>query len=135
MKKMFAKQGLMSLLASFFLFGLMMFGTNSADAQKLNYNWKQSDQAQTALGTAVRDLHDLLPGLTGNALNNTKAKVYYYKEMIHMIQDGTVVPLAVINGLSIFNTPGSKVDAPTDVVVDNNLRTILQNDATTLLTQ
>jgi hypothetical protein len=133
MKKMFAKRGLTMLLASFFLFGLTMLTATSAGAQDIS-NWKQSDQAQLDLGVAVKDLHAQIQTLSGTPLNNAKAKVYYYKEMIQIIGSGTPVPSAIQGALHIFDNPGSMTfGKPDDVVVDAALRTSLVQDATNLL--
>lgn len=133
MKKMFAKRGLTMLLASFFLFGLTMLTATSAGAQDIS-NWKQSDQAQQDLGAAVKDLHVQLQNLTGTPLNNAKAKVYYYKEMIQVIGSGTPVGSAVYSALTIFDNPGTKLDGkPDDVVVDTALRNALLQDAMAIL--
>ena len=133
MKKMFAKQGLTLLLASFFLFGLTVLTATSAGAQDIN-NWKQSDLAISLLGQEVQNVHQQLPNLSGLPLNNAKAKMYYYKEIIKLTKGGTFVGTSVHSALRIFDTPGITVsDQPTDVVVDTALRQSLLAGAIALV--
>ena len=134
MKLLSAKIGLHVLLAGIFLFGLTVLTATSAGAQDIN-NWKLSDQAQAELGVEVKNLHSQIPTLSGTPLNNAKAKLYYYKELIGTIQGGTPVSVAVPVSLHIFDNPAKDKDTMlyTDVVVDSALRTSLLTDATVLL--
>ena len=135
MKLSTTKHGWKALLAGFFLFGLMALTATSAGAQDI-YNWKQSDTAKDLLVNEVRNLQGQIPGLSGNPLNDAKAKEYYYKEIIHRLGAGAAVGDAVANSLSIYNTPNPQLaDKFTDVTVDASLRTVLLADATNLLKQ
>ena len=136
MKRTHAKQSFTALLAGFFLFGLMLFGSTDAAAQvnNINYKWKQSDEAKSALITETQTITASLPNLSGAALNAAKAHVYYYRSIVNQIITGTEVGQAAISSLTIFDA-GHSVDNTTyqDVSVDQTLKNQLFQDAVNLL--
>lgn len=131
MKRTFAKQGLMSLLAGFFLFGCLMLTAGNVAAQQLN--WYQSDQAKQILVDEVTDLHNAIPGLTGIALENAYIQVSYYKAIFTRIDGGMSTSEAALDALTIFEGAGAQGFArsapPSDVtipVTKNMLSTLYQ---------
>lgn len=134
MKRTFAKQRLMTFLASFFLFGVLLLTANRAVAQ--GSNWMQSDQAKTVLINEVSTIGATLSGLTGQALNDAKSHLYYYKEIYARIDSGMSTEEAALSGLSIFNTGASSFrtnDTTSDVTVTKAFKSQLYNDASNLL--
>ncbi len=139
MKRTFAKQGLMSLVAGFFLFGFMLLTGNRAEAQ--TYNWMQSDQAQQVLVATVQTLQGNLQGMTPGTqpYNDALIRAYYYKAIYRSIDGGTSVEQSVSAALSIFspapNAPSIKPnEVVTDVPVDKPKQQVLLIEATGLLT-
>ncbi len=138
MKRTFAKQSLMSLMAGFFLFGFLLFTGNRAEAQ--TYNWMQSDQAQQTLVATVTalqaDLQNLTPG-TQN-YNEDLMRAYYYKAIYRNISGGTSVEQSVSAALGIFSpapsAPSIKTMEVISLPVDKAKQQILLNEATGLLT-
>lgn len=135
---MFAKQSLMSLVAGFFLFGLMLTA-NRSEAQGV---WKQPADAQQALATAIKT--QLYPTMASNAPGSAQyidaaMHVYYYKAIHTRINEGMSVADAVSQSLNIFpEKTGSGVSSGANypeipVQVDKTKRQILLADATTLL--
>ena len=61
MKRTFAKQGLLSLVAGFFLFGFLLLSANRAEAQA---SWMQPDQAKQVLLSEVNTITGDLQALT-----------------------------------------------------------------------
>lgn len=138
MKRTFAKRSLISLVAGFFLFGLLMLSANRTDAQ--TYNWKPAGEAQSTLMTEVSNLHGVLKGQTPGtpAYLNTLTHVYYYKAIYNRLNNGMDVPNAVRNGLEIFVSNVVKadvVDAVSDVTVTAQQKTSLFDEAAALLQQ
>ena len=139
MKRTCAKQGMMTLVAGFFLLGFMLFTGNRAEAQ--SYNWMQSDQAQQVLVTKVTDLQSSLQGMTPGTQNYNEAliRAYYYKAIYRDIAGGASVEQSVSSGLKIFspapNAPSIKTnEVVTDVAVDKPKQQVLLSEATGLLT-
>lgn len=138
MKRMFAKQSLMSLVAGFFLFGLMLTA-NRSEAQGV---WKQPADAQQALATAIKT--QLYPTMAANPPGSAQyidaaMHAYYYKAIHARIDEGMTVADAVTKSLNIFpektgNGVSSGAGYPeVPVQVDKVKRQILLADATALL--
>ncbi len=139
MKRTFAKQGLMSLVAGLFLLGFMLFTGNRAEAQ--TYNWMQSDQAQQVLVATVQTLQTNLQGMTPGTqtYNDALIRAYYYKAIYRNIDGGASVEQSVSAALSIFSpapdAPSIKTnEVVTDVPVGKPVQQVLLNEATGLLT-
>lgn len=139
MKKVIAKQGLMSLLAGFFLFGFLMLTANRAEAQ--DANWMQTDQAKQALVTAVNDLHAALPNLQGAQKEDAYRHVSYYKAIFAKVDEGVPTYEAAVSALSIFDAVGAgagftRAVPPSDVTgpVTKAVLDALFQDAEDLLT-
>lgn len=138
MKRMFAKQSLMSLVAGFFFFGLMLTA-NRSEAQGI---WKQPADAQQALATAIKT--QLYPTMASNAPGSAQyidaaMHVYYYKAIHANINEGMSVEDAVTKSLNIFpEKTGAGVSSGVNypevpVQVDKAKRQVLLADATALL--
>ena len=143
MKKTLAKQSLLSLVAGFFLFGLMLLSANRAGAQDINHNWMQSDNAQQVLKAEVGNLSSnlglLQPG--SPAYNDVLSHIYLYKEVYRdLVNNGTDVRQAVENGVGYMHSfdPSGNTSVvapqPAEITVNATLLTTLQADITDLLT-
>lgn len=143
MKRTFAKRGLMSLVAGFFLFGVLMLTASRAEAQTAGtpYTWMGSDEARQELEVAVVDLYNQLALLQPGTPNyNTKlAHAYYYRVIRQQITQGTAVIIAVDSALEIVSG-GSDGIKPydtsvfDDVTIDAALKQQMKNNAVNLLT-
>ena len=140
MKRTFAKQGLMSLMAGFFLFGMLLLTATRSEAQT---NWMQPDQAQlvlvSKLGNLATDINSLPPGST--PYTDALIHAYYYKGIYNRITEGMTVEQAAVDALRIFpdNIPAaqglSKANYMQDVpfVVTKAKQGVLYADAQALL--
>lgn len=127
MKGTFAKRGLMSLVAGFFLFGFLLLSAGRAEAQTTN--WVGVDEAKVRLEQAVKNQNVVL---TANPQDmNALIHAYYYKEIYALINDGTSVPEAVVNGLGSIS---ARLDPnfPIDKTKMQSFKS-LQDEATDLL--
>lgn len=134
----------MSLVAGFFLFGVLMLTAGRAEAQTVGtpYNWMGSDQARQELEQEVVNLYNQLAALQQGTpnYNNTLAHAYYYRMIRREITQGVAVIIAVDNALEVisgdpdgdFQTADSS--AFSDITVDAALKQQLKNDAIVLLT-
>ena len=140
MKRTFANQSLMSLVAGFFLFGILMLTANRSEAQT---NWKQPADAQLAIKTALGNLrNDVAANPPGSAAyNDAMIHAYYYKAIYVHVDEGMTVADAVKSSLEIFPIGGNQsfnvVAMPNgiNVPVDKTKRAALLLDATALLKQ
>lgn len=143
MKRTFAKRGLMSLVAGFFLFGVLLLTAGRAEAQTVGtqYEWKGVDEARQALEQEVINLANQLstmqPGTTN--YNNKLAHALYYRVIRQQINQGSPVVSAVDSALDVVsgNSNASQAGEPnrfSDITVDNALRQQLKSDAIDLLT-
>ena len=127
MKGTFAKRGLMSLVAGFFLFGFLLLSAGRAEAQTTN--WVGVDEAKVRLEQAVKNQNVVL---TANPQDmNALIHAYYYKEIYALINDGISVPEAVVNGLGSIS---ARLDPnfPIDKTKMQSFKS-LQDEATDLL--
>ena len=127
MKGTFAKRGLMSLVAGFFLFGFLLLSAGRAEAQTTN--WVGVDEAKVRLEQAVKNQHNVLASNPQDM--NALVHAYYYKEIYVLINDGVSVQDAVINGLGSIS---ARVDPnlPIDKTKMQSFKS-LQDEATDLL--
>lgn len=131
MKRTFAKQGLMSLLAGFFLFGFMLLTATRAEAQA---QWKPAPEAMGTLLNEVTTLNG--QPQTPDVLIHA----YYYKAIYRRIEGGMTVEQSVTDALNIFpeslplQQGFSGVYEVQDVAVSKPQKQVLQNEATALLT-
>ena len=140
MKKVIAKQGLMSLLAGFFLFSFLMLTASRAAAQ--DANWMQTDQAKQVLATAVNDLHTAIPNLQGTQKEDAYRHVSYYKAIFAKVDEGVPTHEAAVSALSIFDAVGAsgavfaRSEPPSEVTgpVTKAMLDALYKDAEDLLT-
>ena len=127
MKGTFAKRGLMSLVAGFFLFGFLLLSAGRVEAQTTN--WVGVDEAKVRLEQAVKNQNVVL---TANPQDmNALIHAYYYKEIYALINDGISVPEAVVNGLGSIS---ARLDPnfPIDKTKMQSFKS-LQDEATDLL--
>jgi len=134
----------MSLVAGFFLFGILMLTANRSEAQT---NWKQPADAQQAIKTALVTLrNDIAVNPPGSAAyNNALIHAYYYKAIYVRLDEGMTTEASVVDALTIFpqtltspNTQGfSQANAVPDVpfALDKAAKGNLYNDAEALLKQ
>lgn len=144
MKRTFVKRGLMSLVAGFFLFGVLMLTAVSAQAQSgaTPYTWKGSDQAVLDLEQEVASLYNQLSSLQpGSAnYNNKLAHALYYRVIRREVNQGSYVSVAVNTALDIVTnnagtfSPADGSDMFNDITVDAALRQQMKNNAINLLT-
>lgn len=142
MKSTFAKQGFMPLLSALLLFVAFLSSTTSASAQKLNtppdqkLNWKLEGEALTILENEIILWADgQTQGLFGppgsGGWKNADNHMHYYKAILEGINNGASVYEAVKQGIVKLGdgvtTVGENLPA--------NVLTVLQQDATELLTQ
>lgn len=135
----------MSLVAGFFLFGMLMLTASRAEAQTLGgqYNWKGVDQARVDLESEVGNLYNnVLPGLTQGTqnYNNKLAEAYYFRMIHRQIGQGISVPFAVDSALEAISgntnsaSQAGEPNAFSDITVDPLLKQTLKNKAVDLLT-
>jgi len=106
MKKTFANRSL-SLLAGFFLFGILLLTASRAEAQ--TYNWKTPLDAQQSLLQAMTVQRTNMASLpAGPALDNATAHFYYYQSISEKLNEGMFVEKASQVSLEIFRDPSSK---------------------------
>lgn len=133
----------MSLVAGFFLFGVLLLTAGRAEAQTVGtpYEWKGVDDARQALEQEVINLANQLstmqPGTTN--YNNKLAHALYYRVIRQQINQGSPVVSAVDSALDVVsgNSNASQAGEPnrfSDITVDNALRQQLKSDAIDLLT-
>ena len=137
MKRTFAKQGLLSLVAGFFLFGFLLLSANRAEAQA---SWMQPDQAKQVLlsevNTITGDLQALTPGMPD--YKDKLAHVIYYRTIYNNIQGGLTVENSTTEALTVFS--GNTNPRATQIMVDAGLTVskaagqLLYNQAVGLLT-
>lgn len=141
MKRTFAQRSLMSLVAGFFLFGMLLLSANRASAQSTMGDpntWKTSDAAQLVLEQEIVNLYNnVLPNLTpGSTAHNSKlAKAYYYRMMRRQITQGMEVAVSVNNALDVIS--GNKASSSSangdldfsDITIDAGLRAQLKAEA------
>jgi hypothetical protein len=141
MKRTFANQSLMSLVAGFFLFGILMLTANRSEAQT---NWMQPAQAQQAIKTEMGNLRNIVAANppASASYNDAMIHAYYYKAIYARLEEGMTVPDAVNSSLSIFPMGGNNqsfdvVAMPSGITVpvDKAKRAGLLLDATALLSQ
>lgn len=101
MKGTFVKQIQRSLVAMLLVIGALAFSASRADAQvtNINYNWVTEAEAVTALEGAVASLAVDLGNYTQGSAPwiATVNQVEYYKQVIVAIENGSSVPVAVLN--------------------------------------
>mgnify|MGYP000735855232 CR=1 FL=1 len=146
MKRTFAQRSLMSLVAGFFLFGMLLLTANRASAQSTMGDpntWKTSDAAQLVLEQEIVNLYNnVLPGLTPGSVahNNKLAKAYYYRMIRRQVSQGMEVAVSVNNALDVIagnNASSSSASGDTDFIdvsIDASLRAQLKAEAVDLLT-
>ena len=133
MKRTFAKRGLMSLVAGFFLFGFMLLSAVRAEAQA---NWVSSDEAKARLLQEINNVYHpiIASGQPGQqAHDNAMAVVTYYKAIYSLINDGQSVSAAVGQGMSVLATGVHAGFAPNQYVAQNQAQGVVA-DVTDLLT-
>ena len=143
MKRTFAKQSLMSLVAGFFLFG-MLLTANRSEAQT---NWMQPAEAQQVLISQLNNLrNDIANNPPGSgAHTNALIHAYYYKGIFVRLDEGMTTEASVMDALTIFpetltspNSKGfSRANAAPDVpfALGKAAKGNLYNEAEALLKQ
>ena len=127
MKRTFAKRGFMSLVAGFFLIGMLLL---SAQATAQSTNWVNSDEAKVRLEQAVKDQHQILASQPTN--NDAMLHATYYKAIYRLIADGSSVEAAVTEAMgSVLTSVDPAVPASSTM---SGAGQGLLNDATALLT-
>lgn len=144
MKRTFAKRGFMSLVAGFFLFGVLMLTTVRAQAQSgaTPHNWIGSDQATLKLEQEVTSLYTQLSALQPGTpnYNNKLAHALYYRVIRREVKQGTFVMSAVDTALEFVSNPGGSFASADgsglfdDITVDAALKQQMKNNAINLLT-
>lgn len=108
MNKMFAKQGLRSLVTLFFVFGAMFFAATTASAQTTTVSSQAPAPAQslmdannavTTLKAQIQLKHAQIPNLSGTSLTMETMRVQYYKAMVVAIGNGESVSEALTSTL------------------------------------
>lgn len=141
MKRMFSKHKLVTFVAGFFLFGLMLTA-NRAGAQA---NWIPPAEAQqillTELGNLDATMSNNAPGTTAHT--DALLHAYYYKQIYVYLEEGKQTEVAAKEAVLIFTDSylvGETLKVA-DSMMDNNtlgnkqLLTDLLEDAQALLTQ
>ena len=127
MKRTFAKRGFMSLVAGFFLIGMLLL---SAQATAQSTNWVNSDEAKVRLEQAVKDQHQILASQPTN--NDAMLHATYYKAIYRLIADGSSVEVAVTEAMgSVLTSVDPAVPASSTM---SGAGQGLLDDATALLT-
>ena len=127
MKRTFAKRGFMSLVAGFFLIGMLLL---SAQATAQSTNWVNSDEAKVRLEQAVKDQHQILASQPTN--NDAMLHATYYKAIYRLIADGSSVEAAVTEAMgSVLTSVDPAVPASSTM---SGAGQGLLDDATALLT-
>ena len=127
MKRTFAKRGFMSLVAGFFLLGMLLL---SAQVTAQSSNWVNSDEAKVRLEQAVKDQHQILASQPTN--NDAMLHATYYKAIYRLIADGSSVEVAVTEAMgSVLTSVDPAVPASSTM---SGAGQGLLNDATALLT-
>ncbi|GAB4500059.1 MAG: hypothetical protein OHK0019_37980 [Saprospiraceae bacterium] len=134
----------MSLVAGFFLFGILLLAAGRVEAQTVStqYEWKGVDEARQSLESAVIGLYDELSALQPGTVNynNKLSHAVYYRLIRQQINQGNPVVLAVDNALEVVSNSASGSSQATeqgvlsDITVDAALKQQLKNDAIDLLT-
>jgi hypothetical protein len=101
MKKTFANLVQKSLVAALLVFGVLLFGTTSVEAQTsaqdLNVNWVDAGEAMLRVKSDVESLqNDPQVNVVGS---DSYVRVHYYKSVYRRLDGGEPVYLAVINSL------------------------------------
>lgn len=141
MKRMFAKQKLMTFVAVFFLFGLMLTA-NRSEAQA---NWMPPAEAQQILLTELGNLDVTMSNNQPGTTEHTDALLhtFYYKEIFVQLEGGKSTEQAAKEAVQIFTDSflvGQNLK-PADSMMDNatlgtkQLLSDLLEDAQALLTQ
>jgi hypothetical protein len=132
MKRTFAKRGIMSLVAGFFLFGFMLLSAVRVEAQA---NWVSSDEAKLRLLQAINEEHLVIgasqPGQP--AYENAMVAAIYYKAIYVLINDGISVDQAVGQGINALATGRNAGFTPNQYVASSSSQGLV-SDATDLLT-
>ncbi len=142
MRKAIAKHGLRIFTACLLLLGTLLLSSTRAEAQSQvgNYNWKQVDQAKSALVDAMHPVKATLDQLpSGPVRDEVAARLFYYVAIYESLNAGNAVDHAVITSLDqvpVANVGGSFTVAPDQpAAVSPAFRQVLFNDAVGILTQ
>lgn len=112
MKKLMKRFGFRSLLSAIFLFGALLFGVTSAQAQSSldvtmgqTQNWKTEAEAVIALEVAMEQLTSTLDGLVpGSPLyRNTEGQLALYKETYALLMANSTVHQSLVGGVERIN--------------------------------
>ncbi len=136
MKRTFANLVQKSLVAALLVFGALLCGTSSVEAQvsstqDLNVNWVDPGEAMTRVKAGVEALHQ--DPNVNSAGSDAYIRVHYYKSVYRRLDSGEPVPTAVVSPLlqnpSWFMAP----ESIPGVTLSDNQRQGLLNEMKNLL--
>ncbi len=136
MKRTFANLVQKSLVAALLVFGALLCGTSSVEAQvastqDLNVDWVDAGEAMARVKAGVETLHQ--DPNVNNAGTDAYIRVHYYKSVYRRLNEGEPVYLAVIHPL--LQNPSSFIapESIPGVTLSDNQRQGLLNEMKNLL--
>jgi hypothetical protein len=137
MKRTFANLVQKSLVAALLVFGALLFGTSSVEAQQSSgaqswpSNWVDQGEALARIKTTVLAIHN--DPQVQNAGSTAYIRAHYYKFLYRRIDNGELVHDAVQNCLETEGAVSTTWEEIPGVTLSPSQRSSLKSEAATLL--